>query len=129
MGLFGVKGQTTSQMVGFLKLHLQTGPNFIGFALLPTMEVQSPFHVSPGDRKQIWLQAIGVSLADGQFSGGLLPTHCIEIISSGSSQGFTSVIVATQAAGNSLTLAQEVPSSVPDGAILETVVFGRCFWC
>jgi uncharacterized protein (TIGR02597 family) len=118
MGLFGVKGQTTSQMVGFLKLHLQTGPNFIGFALLPTMEVQSPFHVSPGDRKQIWLQAIGVSLADGQFSGGLLPTHCIEIISSGSSQGFTSVIVATQAAGNSLTLAQEVPSSVPDGAIL-----------
>jgi uncharacterized protein (TIGR02597 family) len=118
MGVFGAMGQTVSPMVGFLKLHLQTGPNFIGFALLPIMEVQSTFSISPSDRKQVWLQGIGLSLMNGQFSGGSLPTHSIEIISSGSSQGFTSVIVATQAAGNSLTLAQEVPANVLDGATL-----------
>ncbi len=105
-------------MVGFLKLHLQTGPNFIGFALLPIMEVQSTFTISPSDRKQVLLQGAGLTLTEGQFSTGSLPTHAIEISSSGTGQGFTSVVVTTQAASNRLTLAQEIPVGVVDGATL-----------
>lgn len=106
-------------MVGFLKLHLQTGPNFIGFALLPVMEVQTSFNISGADRRVVLLQGAGLTLADHQFSVGPLATHAVEIISAGTGQGFTSVITATAAAGNQLTLAQEVPAGVADGATLK----------
>ncbi|MCA1964974.1 MAG: hypothetical protein LDL31_13595, partial [Prosthecobacter sp.] len=114
-----LRGQVTSAMVGFLKLNLQPGPNFIGFALLPMMEVQSTFNISGTDRRLVSLQGAGITLADGQFSPGSLPTHAVEIISPGAGLGFTSVITATAASGNQLTLAQEVPAGVSDGAVLK----------
>lgn len=112
--------QVTSPIMGFLTLHLQEGTNFIGFALLPTMEMQSAFNISPTDRKVVFLQGgAGFALADNQFSPGPLATHAIEVVSSGNGQGFTTVVTATLAAGNQLTLQDEIPAGVADGASLK----------
>ena len=43
--------QVTSPIVGFLTLQLQPGTNFIGFALLPGIEMQAPFTISGTDRR------------------------------------------------------------------------------
>jgi uncharacterized protein (TIGR02597 family) len=114
-----VQAEVTSPIVGFMKLHLQEETNFIGFALLPVMELQAAFNISGSDRKVIFLQGSGLTLTDGQFSPGPLATHAVEIVSAGSGQGVTRVISQTLAAGNQLTLTDEVPAGVADGASLK----------
>lgn len=110
--------QVTSPIVGYTKLHLVEGTNFIGFALLPLMEMQTSFNISAEDRRVIFLQG-SVSVADGEFSPGPLATHVVEVVSEGAGQGFLSVVTATQAAGNRLTLEQAVPAGVSNGASLK----------
>ncbi|HCN77388.1 MAG TPA: hypothetical protein DIT13_09380 [Verrucomicrobiales bacterium] len=127
MAIFGVlaatgllQAQVTSPIMGFLTLHLQEGTNFIGFALLPTMEMQSSFNISPTDRKIVFLQGgPNLALADNQFNPGPLATHAVEIVSSGAGQGFTTIVTATLSTGNQLTLQEEVPAGVADGASLK----------
>lgn len=114
-----VQAEVTSPIVGFMKLHLQEETNFIGFALLPVMELQAGFNISGADRKVVFLQGSGLTLSDGQFSSGSLATHAVEIVSAGPAQGLTRVISQTLAAGNQLTLTEEVPAGVTDGASLK----------
>jgi uncharacterized protein (TIGR02597 family) len=111
--------QVTSPIVGFLTLHLQEGTNFLGFALLPGLELQTAFTVAAGNRQQIFLQGNGLVLIDDQFNSGPLPSHAIEIITAGPGQGFTSVITGTLATGLQLNLAEAVPAEVADGATLK----------
>ena len=120
ISLSGLHAQVTSPIMGFLTLHLQEGSNFIGFALLPTMELQANFTISPTDRKVIFLEGgSGFALTNDQFSAGTLASHAIEIVSNGAGQGFVSVITATLASGNQLTLQDEVPAAVANGASLK----------
>lgn len=105
----------TSPVVGFLKLNLQEGTNFLGFGLLPAMEVQGVFDISPTDRHRILAQSIS-TLTNDQFNTGSLPTHAIEIISPGTGLGFTSVITDTVATGSELVLQDEIPAGVANGA-------------
>lgn len=118
-GTCALHAQVTSPIVGFMKLHLQEGANFIGFALLPVMELQATFDVSDTDRRMVMLQGGGLTLTDGQFSQGALASHAVEIVSSGPGQGVTRVISQTLAAGNQLTLTEEVPAGVANGASLK----------
>ncbi len=111
--------QVTSPIVGCLTLPLQEGSNFVGFALLPTMEMQARFDISAGNRGIVFLQGgPGFALANGQFSPGPLATHAVEIVSPGAGQGFVSIVTATLAAGNQLTLEKAVPAGVSNGATL-----------
>ncbi len=111
--------QVTSPIVGFLTLHLQPGTNFIGFALLPGLELQTTFTIAAGNRQQIFLQGDHLTLTDDQFSVGARPTHAVEIVSAGTGEGFTSIITATVATGRQLSLAEAVPAGVADGATLK----------
>lgn len=111
--------QVTSPIVGFLNLHLQEGTNFIGFALLPGLDLQTTFTIAAGNRQQIFLQGDHLTLTDDQFSAGARPTHAVEIITAGTGEGFSSVITATLATGRQLTLAEAVPAGVADGATLK----------
>lgn len=111
--------QVTSPIVGFLTLHLQPGTNFIGFALLPGLELQTTFTIASGNRQQIFLQGEHLTLQDDQFSSGPRPSHAVEIVSAGTGEGFTSVITATLATGRQLNLAESVPAGVTDGATLK----------
>ncbi len=111
--------QVTSPIVGFLTLHLQPGTNFMGFALQPGLELQTPFTIASGDRQQVFLQGDLLTVADDQFSAGPRPTHAIEIITPGTGEGFTSVITATVASGRQLSLAEAVPAGVANGAVLK----------
>ncbi len=113
------QAQVTSPIVGFLTLHLQPGTNFIGFALLPGLELQTSFTIAAGNRQQIFLQGDHLALTDDQFSAGPRPTHAVEIVSAGTGEGFTSVITATLATGRQLNLAEPVPAGVADGATLK----------
>ncbi len=110
--------QVTSPIVGYTKLHLLEGANFIGFALLPVMEMQTAFNVSPSDRRVVLLQG-SIELTNGDFSSGPLATHVVEVVSEGAGQGFLSVVTATEAAGNRLTLEHPVPPEVSNGASLK----------
>jgi uncharacterized protein (TIGR02597 family) len=92
-----VHASVTSPIVGFMKLHLQEETNFIGFALLPVMELQAAFNISGTDRKVVFLQGSGLTLTNGQFSSGSQATHAVEIVSAGSAQGLTRVISQTLA--------------------------------
>lgn len=110
----------TTPVMGFLTLNLQQGTNFMGFALLPSMELQGLVNISGSDRTHIFVQGSPqVALTDDQFNPGALPSHAIEIISDGTGLGFTSVIVDTLAAGNEIVLADAVPSGVLDGATIK----------
>lgn len=112
--------QVTTPVVGFLTLQLQAGNNFLGFALLPAMEVQGAFNISAGDRTHIFLQgAPQLALTNDQFNTGPKPTHVIEIVSAGAAQGFTSVITDTIATGNEIVLESAIPAGVVDGAQLK----------
>lgn len=109
----------TTPVMGFLTLNLQAGTNFIGFALLPSMELQAVVNVS-GDRTRILVQgAPQVALTDNQFNPGSLPSHTVEIVSAGTGLGFTSAIVDTVATGNEIVLADAVPAGVTDGATIK----------
>ncbi len=104
--------QVTSQIVGYTRLHLLEGTNFIGFALLPVMELQTSFTIPGADRRVISLQG-NVTLMDDQFSPGPLATHVVEVMLGGVA---LSVVTDTAAAGNQLTLEQPLPAEVSDGA-------------
>lgn len=110
----------TTPVMGFLTLNLQAGTNFMGFALLPSMELQAVVNISAGDRTHIFVQgAPQVALTDNQFNPGALPSHTIEIVSAGTGLGFTSAIVDTLATGNEIVLADAVPAGVLDGATIK----------
>lgn len=116
----GVQAQVTSAIWGHLTLNLQQGTNFIGFALVPTMELQAKFDISGTDRKIVFLNGgPGFALTHNQFNIGSQTSHAIEVITSGAGQGFMSPITATLATNNQLTLAQEIPAGVANGASLK----------
>lgn len=92
----------------------------MGFALLPSMDLQGLINISDTDRKHIFLQGSPqVSLTDDQFNSGALPTYTIEIVSEGTGLGFTSVIVDTLATGNEIILADAIPAGVANGATMK----------
>lgn len=110
----------TTPVMGFLTLNLVEGTNFMGFALLPSMELQGIVNISATDRTHILLQgAPQVALTDDQFSPGALPSYTIEIVSNGNGLGFNSVIVDTLATGNEIVLADAVPAGVADGVTIK----------
>lgn len=118
----GAAAQTlvTTPVMGFLTLNLQPGTNFMGFALLPSMEIQGLVNISGSDRARIFLQGgPQIALTNDQFSAGALPTHAVEIVSAGTGLGFTSPIVDTLATNNEIVLADTVPAGVADGATIK----------
>jgi uncharacterized protein (TIGR02597 family) len=112
--------QVTSPIVGYLTLNLQEGTNFIGFALLPEMELQAAFNVDATDRRVLTLSGgPGLSLADNQFSAGPLASHSVEVITAGAGFGFQSVITATSSTGPRITLQDPMPAGVSNGSTLK----------
>lgn len=110
----------TTPVMGFLTLNLQIGNNFMGFALLPSMELQGVVNISANNRTRLFLQgAPQVTLTNDQFNPGALPSYAVEIVSAGSGLGFTSVVVDTLATGNEIVLADPVPVGVADGATIK----------
>lgn len=109
----------TTPVMGFLTLNLQSGTNFMGFALLPSMELQGAVNIAAGDRTHLLVQGSQIALTNDQFNPGALPSYAIEIVTEGNSQGFTSPIVDTIAAGNEIVLANAVPAGVADGAVIK----------
>jgi hypothetical protein len=111
----------TTPVMGFLTLNLNPGTNFIGFALLPSMEMQGVVNIDAG-RSRIFLQgAPNVALSNDQFNTASLPTHTIEISgnSGDAGVGFTSVILDTIAEGNEIVLADVIPTEVTNGATIK----------
>lgn len=111
----------TTPVMGFLTLNLTPGTNFMGFALLPSMEMQGIVNIDAG-RTSIFLQgAPNVALTNDQFNTGSLPSHTIEISSSAGNAGvgFTSVIIDTLAQDNEIVLADAIPEGVADGATIK----------
>lgn len=109
----------TTPVMGFLTLNVQQGTNFMGFALLPAMELQAVANIG-AERTHLLLQgAPQVSVADDQFNPGSLPSYAVEISTAGSDQGFSSPVVDTIAASNEIVLADPVPGTVADGVIIK----------
>lgn len=109
----------TTPIMGFLTLNLQTGTNFMGFALLPAMELQGVVNISGGERKTLTLQGVVASaIADDQFNTGTHATHIVEI-ASGPGAGFTSIILDTVGGSGVITVANSVPGNVADGATVK----------
>ncbi|MEN3940756.1 TIGR02597 family protein [Prosthecobacter sp. SYSU 5D2] len=111
----------TTPVMGFLTLNLTPGTNFMGFALLPSMEMQGLVNIDAG-RTSIFLQgAPNVALINDQFNTGSLPSHTIEISGSDGDAGvgFTSVITDTFALDNEIVLADAIPEGVADGATVK----------
>ena len=114
------QAQVSSAIWGHLTLNLQQGTNFIGFALIPTMELQAKFDISGSDRKIVFLDGgPGFALTHNQFNVGSQTSHAVEIVSNGTGLGFMSAITATLTTNNQLTLADEIPAGVTNGASLK----------
>lgn len=109
----------TTPVMGFLTLNLQSGTNFMGFALLPSMELQGVVNIAAGNRTHLLVQGSQIALTNDQFNPGSLASHAIEIVTDGVGQGFTSPIVDTIATGNEIVLANAVPAGVADGAVVK----------
>lgn len=109
----------TTPVMGFLTLNLQQGTNFMGFALLPSMELQGVVNISASGRTHILVQGSQIALTNDQFNVGSQASHAIEIISDGAGLGFTTSIVDTLATGNEIVLADAIPAGVADGAVIK----------
>jgi len=110
----------TTPVMGFLTLNLNQGTNFMGFALLPAMELQGVANISAEDRTRIFLQGSPqVTLTDNQFNSGAMATHVLEIASGQAGVGFTSIVIDTLATGNEIILEEEVPEEVGDGVTVK----------
>lgn len=112
-------GQVVSPTVGFTTLNLQTGNNFVGFNLMPSMAFQGAFTVSPTDRAKISLS--NTTIANDQFNPSVIDannpsTHAIEIITPGANAGLNTAIIDSAATGSELTLQDALPESVADGS-------------
>lgn len=101
----------TTPIMGFMTLNLTPGTNFLGFALLPTMELQGAVTVSGSPRNRLTLTSTGVTLTDDQFNAATQHTHVIEVIT-GAGQGFTTTIEDTLGTSKELVLTDAVPASV-----------------
>ncbi|TDU67252.1 uncharacterized protein (TIGR02597 family) [Prosthecobacter fusiformis] len=108
----------TTPVMGFVTLNVLPGTNFIGFALLPAMELQGVANISP-QRTSLFLQGSQIELAENQFNGGTHATHAVEIVTASGSVGFTTEITGTLAEDNEITLASPIPANVQDGATVK----------
>lgn len=105
----------TTPVVGGITLNLETGSNFVGFALQPVLELQTEVTIHASQRNRVFLPA-SFTLTDGQYGSGAQATHVLEFIDSGANEGFHAVITQTLASNRELTLSKPVPAGIADGA-------------
>jgi hypothetical protein len=101
----------TGPISGFVTLHLTPGTNFLGFALIPAMELQAEATVSGNPRTRLTLKNALTTLTDDQFNTGALPTHVVEIMT-GAGQGFTAPVADTSGTNKEIILTEAVPEVV-----------------
>ena len=112
--------QTAStEPVGFVRLDLQQGNNFVGFSLMSSKLHQGAITVDSTDRRRIFLS--NTTVTDDQFNPPVVTTsanatHVIEMISEGAHQGLNTAIVDTIANGSEIVLQEPLHPGVADGS-------------
>jgi uncharacterized protein (TIGR02597 family) len=110
---------STTEPVGFIRVDLQAGNNFVGFSLMSSKVHHGAITVSSTDRRRIVLS--NATVTEDQFNPAVVSslsqaTHVIEIVSEGASQGLHTAIVDTIANGPEVVLQEPLLPGVADGS-------------
>lgn len=110
--LFGVSTSLpagVSPVSGYLKLPLQPGIQFLGFALQSELVLQTDFSVDANNRARVQLTRSGLNVANGQFNGLVF-----EIAGANPEEGWQAVVLDTLSTGKALLLNQALPATAGD---------------
>lgn len=112
----------SSDPVGFVTLSLQQGNNYVGFSLMSQRAYQGAFTVETSNRARLYLT--NATLTNDQFnppviSAGSQPTHIIEVIGDGATQGLNTAIMDTVATGSEIVLQEPLHPGVGSGGQLK----------
>ena len=111
-----------TEPVGFVRVDLQPGNNFVGFSLMSSKVHHGDITVSSTDRRRIVLS--NTTVTDDQFNPAIVSsasqaTHVIEIISEGANKGLHTAIVDTIANGSEVVLQEPLHPGVADGSQMQ----------
>ncbi len=94
----------TSPVSGYLKLPLQPGIQFLGFALQSELVLQTDFSVDANNRARVLLTRSGLNVANDQFNGLVF-----EIAAANPDEGWQTPVLDTIDTGKALLLNQALP--------------------
>jgi len=101
----------TSPVSGYLKLPLQPGIQFLGFALQSERVLQTDVGVDAGNRSRVQLTRGGLNLSNDQFNGLVF-----ELVSPESEQGWQASVLDTIGSSKELILSRALPVAVGNEA-------------